>query len=114
AHVQKQRVGSGTEAPPAQVVRAVEPLVEPAEQVYSHERKGEPAVEPEPVGPPVDLQIERGLPRTRARVARGDLAELRGETTLDRRRGSREQRAHRAGDRSLRRRGRSEHEGPGA
>ena len=111
ADVQEHRIGRGAEAPAVEVGRAVQPLVEPAEQVHRDEREREPAVEPEPVWSPVELQVERWLPGAGARVARGDLAELAGEAALDGGRGTREQRAHGARDGGIRGDGGIEHEG---
>src|SRR5207244_5607384 len=111
ADVQEHRIGRGAEAPAVEVGRAVQPLVEPAEQVHRDEREREPAVEPEPVWSPVELQVERWLPGAGARVARGDRAELAGEAALDGGRGTRERRAHGARDGGISGDGGMEHEG---
>src|SRR2546426_5944591 len=60
--------------------RAVEPLVQARQQVHREHRDREPALEPEPGGAPAELQVERRLPGTGARVPRGDACELAHET----------------------------------
>ena len=69
--VEKHGIGGGGVAPAAQVRGAVEPFVEAPQQVHGQERQREPPVEPEPGWSPVELQIERGLPRAGAGIARG-------------------------------------------
>src|SRR5437868_3232110 len=76
AHVQQHGVRRRGVSPAEAVGRAVPPLVEPAEQVHRQQRHGEPAVGAEPGRVPVDLKVERRLPRARAGVAPGHPAQL--------------------------------------
>src|SRR2546430_120022 len=59
------------------------------------------ALEPEPGGAPAELQVERRLPRTGARVPRGDACELSHETPPHGPGGVRDQGAHRVPDRRV-------------
>src|SRR5439155_6199308 len=68
-------------------------------------------VEPEPGWSPVELQIERGLPRPGAGVARGDPAQLAAQTAADGGRRRPKQRLHAVRDRGVRRQPGIEDEG---
>src|SRR5256886_16554474 len=81
AHVQQHGVRRRSVSPAQAVRRTVPPLVEAAGQVDRQQRDRQPAVGAEPGRIPVDLKIERRLPRPRARVAARPAAKLALEAT---------------------------------
>src|SRR2546430_2033224 len=94
AHGQQHGVRRRGVSPAQAVGGAVPPFIQTAEQVDRQQRESESAVTAEPGRVPVDLQIERRLPRARARVARRHPIQLAFETAPHARRRAREQRPH--------------------
>ena len=69
-------------------------LIDAADQVGRHQREREATIELEHRRPPVQLQVEAGLPRTDARVACGERIDLRAQAAARRVAGRLEQCPH--------------------
>src|SRR3989454_12502212 len=89
--VEQDGVRRRRETPAVQVGGTVQPLVEPAEQVDGEQGHREAPPGSEVRGAPVDLEVERRLPWSRAGIAPGHVIELVPQAVAHGRRCRREQ-----------------------